>query len=150
MLHQPITEDPDVATAVADFRDTVVEIRTRSMRWFGLAEGSTARAAEQDAIDDLVERIATRAGKLGLTVDQLLAFINADLKTRGSRNPAVPYGPYQDHLIEENNRAHAAVRTIKREIGRLEKLLVGAEAEREAADRACGGIYAGWAVRGQR
>lgn len=149
MFHQPITEDPRATAAVSDFRESVIEIRQRSARWFGLAEGSDERAAEQAAIDDLVGDMQARCDRIELTLDELFALINADLNSSRA-NVAKPLGDYERSLLDEATRAHAAERQIEREIARYERLLITAVDARLAADRACAGYAAGWAKRGVR
>lgn len=149
MLHTPITEDPRATAAVADFTATVVEIRQRSARWFAAPADSDARAEEQTAIDDLVGAMQARCDRIDLSLDALFALINAELVGRRD-NVARPHGDYLFSLVEENNRAYAAERQLKAEVSRYQALLEQAAAARVAADRACAGFMAGWAIRGQR
>jgi hypothetical protein len=149
VFHQPITEDPRATAAVSDFRESVIEIRQRSARWFGLADGSDERAAEQAAIDDLVGAMQARCDRIDLTLDELFVLINADLDSSRA-DVAKPRGDFARSLLDEATRAHAAERQLQREIARYERLLIVAVDARLAADRACAGYAAGWAKRGAR
>ena len=148
MLHQPIIEDPDVRDAVVDFRPAVLTIRTLSMRVFDLPERDPRRAALQEQIDGIVADMASRAERLDITLDELFRHVNEDLASRPRENVR-PFGPYLNELTDENTRAHAAERQLHREIARLQALLPAAIEARIAADRACAGFLAGWAVRGE-
>lgn len=142
-------EDPRVAAAVADFRATVIEIRHQSAKVFPLPPRSTERIAIEAFIDDLVGGMQARADVVGITLDDLFRLINADLAT----NRGVTHKPHGDHLraiTDENTSAYADEARLHREIDRLQKLMPAAIDRRIAADRACAGYCAGWAVRGTR
>lgn len=141
-------QDPRVAAAVADFRGAVVEVRRLSAQLFPLPTSSPHREPLQEAIDDLTGGMQARADTVGITLDELFALINADLRTQRSGHTHAPQGDYLRALLDDNTRAYADEKTIKREIGRLEQLLPSAAERRVATDQACAGYVAGWAVRG--
>lgn len=145
-LSQP-EDDPRLAVAVSDFRHDVIEIRRLSAAVFALAAGSSDHQMAQERIDDLVGGMKARADMIGITIDELFRLINADLATdRGMTHK--PHGDYLRAIVDENTSAYADETRIHREIERLQKLLPAATERRLAADRACAGIMAGWAVRG--
>ncbi len=146
-----LTEDSEadqrVAAAVSDFRNDVIEIRRLSAAVFALAAGSSDHQMAQERIDDLVGGMKARADMIGTTIDELFRLINADLATdRGMTHK--PHGDHLRAIVDENTSAYADETRIHREIERLQKLLPAATERRLAADRACAGIMAGWAVRG--
>lgn len=150
----PAADDPDLSAAIEAFTPAVLEIRDRSLKAWRLGQEKSAtaaanREAEQDAIAALLQDIETRADRLGMTLDALLAAINTHLASRRD-NPGRPFGDHLRELIDENTRAHAAERQIHREISRLQTNLRGATSARIAADRACAGYVTGWAIRGAR
>ncbi len=142
-------EDPRTKAAVSDFRETVIEIRRLSAAVFALAAGSADHQTARERIDDLVGGMQARADVVGITLDDLFRLINADLATdRGMTHK--PHGDHLRAIIDENTSAYADEARVEREIARLQKLLTAAVDRRIAADRACAGIAAGWAVRGVR
>lgn len=140
--------DPRIKAAIVDFRAAVVEVRQLSADLFPLPLTSPRRAALQEAIDDHVGGMQARADTVGITLDELLRLINADLAGQRVGNTHPPHGEYLRALCDENTGAHAAEATIHREIVRLQQLLPAATDRRLAADRACAGFIAGWAIRG--
>lgn len=145
-LSQP-DEDLRVKAAVSDFRETVIEIRRLSAAVFALADGSADHQIARERIDDLVGGMQARADVVGVTIDDLFRLINAELATDRS----VAHKPHGDHLraiLDENTSAYADEARLRTEIARLEKLVPAAVDRRIAADRACAGYCAGWAVRG--
>lgn len=150
MLHQPITEDPDVATAVEDFRSVVIEIRIRSNELFRLADDSPHRDLIRSQIEDRVADMTSRCERLAITIDDLFRLVNADLAARppAQGHAHKPIGEFERHLLDENTRAHAAERQLQRELTALQGRIGDAADARIAADRACAGYVAGWAVRG--
>jgi hypothetical protein len=152
VLHQPITEDPDVADAVATFRPVVMDIRARSAAMFALPTDSAERADVGDVITDLVAGMALRAERLDITLDDLFRLVNEDLAARPpARGHAfAPHGAYLRELLDENTRAHAAEARARKELTAAEARLKVATDERLTADRACAGWTAGWALRGNR
>ena len=146
-LTQESEADPRITAAVADFRATVIEIRHQSAKVFPLPPRSTERIAIEAFIDDLVGGMQARADMVGITLDQLFRLINADLAT----NRGITHKPHGDHLralLDENTSAYADEARLHDEITRLQSMLPGAADRRIAADRACAGFVAGWAVRG--
>lgn len=141
-----LTEDPDVAEAIEAFRPAVVEIRARSARLIAPQVTADQRDAEQAAIDDLVADVGTRAERLGIAIDELFRLINADLAGRDG-DPSRPHGVLLQELLAENGRAYAAERLAWREVEAARARLEAAIGARLAADRACAGYVAGWAVR---
>jgi hypothetical protein len=152
VLQQPITEDPDVADAVATFRPVVMDIRVRSAAMFALPAESADRAAVADVVTDLVAGMALRAERLGITLDDLFRLVNWDLAARppAQGHAHAPTGAYLRELLDENTRAHAAEGRAHKELTAAQGRLRVATAERLAADRACAGWTAGWALRGDR
>lgn len=146
----PADEDIDLRDAIVAFSPVVVRIRQLSANHFGLPEAKVReRAAIEDEIQGLVADIASRAERLGSTVDELLQLINADLAA-SKGNTFAPTGDYARYLADENCRAHAQERQIEREIGNMQRNLITATAARLAADRACAGFVAGYAIRDAR
>lgn len=152
MLHQPITEDPDVADAVAMFRPVVMDIRARSAAMFELPADSAECAAAADVVTDLVAGMSLRADRLGITLDELFRLVNDDLAARPpARGHAfAPAGAYLRAMLDENTRAHAAEGRAHKELTAAQARLQVATNERLSADRACAGWTAGWALRGDR
>lgn len=152
MLHQPITtaaaSDPDLAAAVSDFRNAVIEIRRRSARLIGLPVGSAARDDDQAAIEALLVDMEGRAERIAVPIDDLFRAINADLAGR-REDVAQPHGALLTQLLDENTRAHAAEAQAHRALTAAQDRVARAGADRLAADRACAGYAAGWALRGQ-
>ncbi|MBW6524453.1 hypothetical protein KZ810_13170 [Sphingomonas sp. RHCKR47] len=146
-LSQP-EEDPRIAAAVADFRGAVIDIRRLSAELFTTGEGTTKRSVLQAHIDDLVGGMQARADMVGLTLDQLFALINAELKRKRVGNDHQPHGDHLRAITDENTSAYADEARLHREIDRLQKMVPAAIDRRIAADRACAGYCAGWAVRG--
>lgn len=140
--------DTRVAAAVKDFRQTVLDIRAASARLFPLPAASPQREALQEQIDDLVGGIQARADTIDITLVDLLRLINADIAMSRIPQDHRPHGDYLRALCDENTGAYAAEATIHREISRLQSLLPAAADRRIAADLACAGYLAGWAVRG--
>lgn len=140
-------EDPRITAAVADFRGAVIDIRRLSAELFTTADGTTKRSVLQAHVDDLVGGMQARADMVGLTLDELFRLINADLAT----NNGITHKPHGDHLralVDENTSAYADEARLNQEITRLQSMLPGAADRRIAADRACAGFVAEWAVRG--
>lgn len=148
LLSQQADVDPRVPAAVADFRAAVIEVREISAQLFPLAADSPKRAALQEAIDDRVGGMQARADMVGISLDELFRLINAELAGQRIGNNHQPHGDYLRALCDENTAAHADERTIHREMARLRSLLPVATDRRMAADRACAGFVAGWALRG--
>lgn len=140
--------DPRVAAAIVDFRTAVIELRQLSAQLFELPVDSAKREAVQEAIDDRVGGMQARADTVGITLDELFRLINLDLAGQRTGNTHNPHGDHLRALCDENTAAHADERTIHRELERLKSLLPGATNRRMAADRACAGFVAGWAIRG--
>ena len=152
MLHQTITEDPDVADAVALFRPTVVQIRVLSAELFALGENSPHRADVDGQVQDLVSTMALRCERLDITLDDLFRLVNADLAARppAQGHAHKPIGEFERALVDENTRAHAAERAANADVMSAQQRLKVAISGRLAADRACAGYVAAWAVRGAR
>jgi len=148
LLNLQDNADPRVATAVVDFRARVIEVRDLSAQLFALPVADPKRPALQEAIDDRVGGMQARADTVGITLDELFRLINLDLAGRRTGNTQAPHGDHLRALCDENTAAHADERTIHRELERLKSLLPGAVDRRMAADRACAGFVAGWAIRG--
>lgn len=142
-------EDPRVTAAVADFRNTVVEIRRLSAAMFALDAASDKRPPLQEQIDDHVGGMQARADKVGLSLDQLFQLINTELKRKRVGQDHQPHGDHLRAINDENTSAYADEKRLTDEIARLQKLLPAAIDRRIAADRACAGYCAGWAVRGR-
>lgn len=100
MMYDPI-DDPDITQAVDDFRDVVLEIRARTARMIALPAADRQRALEERNIHDLMGRIGTRAERIGLTADELLVHINADLNHRARRGRDAPTRPTVRTLMDE-------------------------------------------------
>lgn len=148
-LTQESAADTRITAAVSDFGATVIEVRRLSAAVFALADGSADHQIARERIDDLVGGMQARADVVGITLDDLFCLINADLAT----NRGVTYKPHGDHLraiTDENTSAYADEARLHREIERLQKLMPAAIDRRIAADRACAGYCAGWAVRGTK
>ncbi|WP_288935628.1 hypothetical protein [uncultured Sphingomonas sp.] len=139
--------DPRIDAAVADFRQTVLDIRKLSAQLFPLPLDSAARLQLQDDIDDLVGGMQARADVLDITLDEMFRLINADLARQRLSEDFRPHGQHLRALIDENCGAYADEHTLNREINRLRDLLPAAVDRRIAADRACAGYAAGFAVR---
>ncbi len=142
MRHESISEDPDVRDTVAEFRDTVLEIRAASAQLFTLPPGSPHRAAIQERIEDLTGGIALRADRLAISLDRLLALVNADL----AYNPPPAKCTISDRFlgalaieIDDARRAEASCQAALR---LAQSRLDSAEARRIAAERACAGYAA--------
>lgn len=140
--------DPRVAAAIVDFRAAVVEVRRLSAAVFALANDSSDHQIARERIDDLVGGMQARADTVGITIDELFRLINADLAGQRNGNTHRPHGDHLRALVDENTAAHADERTIHREMARLRSLLPIATDRRLAADRACAGFVANWALRG--
>lgn len=145
--HQLFTEDPDVRDAIDAFRGAVLEIRQASAAAFVLPAGDARRAAAQELIDDRIGTMQARCDRIDITLDYLFALINQDLAARPD-GASRPEGEHLRALVDENTRAHAAEHQIHRELEKLQGNLRVAVRERLAADRACAGYVAGWAIRG--
>ncbi|WP_294355835.1 hypothetical protein [uncultured Sphingomonas sp.] len=140
-------EDARVKAAVSDFRGAVIDIRRLSAALFALDDNSADHLIARERIDDLTGGMQARADMVGLTLDQLFSLINADLAT----NRGITHKPHGDHLralVDENTSAYADEARLNQEITRLQSMLPGAVDRRIAADRACAGFVAEWAVRG--
>ncbi len=149
MLHQAITEDPDVADAVELFRPTVIEIRVRSAELFTLDDRSPHRADVSNQIEDLVATMALRCERLSITLDDLFMMVNADLAARPpvQGHAHKPIGEYERALIDENTRAHAVERAANADVVAAQRRLKAAVNSRIEGDRACAGYVAAWAIR---
>lgn len=142
-------EDMDLRDAVSAFSPVVVRIRQLSASHFALAPDKVReRAAVEEEIQGLVADIASRAERLGTTLDDMFRLINASLAAT-RKDTAAPTGEYARYLADENCRAYAQERQIERQIGVLQRNLETATASRIAADRACAGFVAGYARRGE-
>lgn len=144
----PAEENAGVQAAIADFTPAVIEIRALSAQAFELKEGSSDRGAVEDQIRSLTADIASRAVRVDLTLDELLQLINADLATRRTDTKA-PHGSFLRALVDENTAAYGDRGQVEREIAKLEKNRDRAIGRCVAADRACAGFVAGWALRGK-
>lgn len=149
MLHQRIEEDPDVRVAIKDFRPTVVDIRHLSAQLITLRAGGPEHQAASAAVQDLVSGMELRAERLGLTLDDLFRYVNDDLAASPPPAGALkPQGQLLRDLLDENTAAYAEEHRLYRERTALDVRIAAATDRRIAADRACGGFVAGWAVRG--
>lgn len=146
MQSAPIHDDPDVAAAVADFRDTVIAIRGHSLKLFYLPEGSIERSEEQAVVDDLVGEMAARCERSGITLDELFRLINADLAISGGA-ASRPTGEFLFALTREAARAHNAEAAAHVDLTAAQQRVKIATEERLAADRACAGFVADWIAR---
>lgn len=76
-------DDPDLAQAMIDLRDTVLELRRRSHAHAQLGPDEHAsRRAAASMIAELTSLVALRADRLGMTADALMVIINADINRR--------------------------------------------------------------------
>jgi hypothetical protein len=150
VLYSPITEDPDLRDAIQTFRPTVLEIRKLSAELFTLGDDHPARVAIADQIQDLVGGMALRAERLAVSLDELFAQVNADLRDKPVYPDHRPEGDYLRALLDDNTRGHAAEAQAKRQLEQMQSIAVRATADRVAVDRACAGYTAGWALRGAR
>lgn len=142
----PADDDADVRAAVAHFTPSVVRIRELSAMLYALPDARDCAAVAEE-VDSLVADIATRAERLSLSVDDLFRLINAELATRKTDTRA-PHGDYLRHLCDEATAAAGDRAQVAREIERLHGNLQRADDRCLAADRACAGYVAGWALRG--
>ena len=147
---QTADDDVDLRDAIATFSPVVVRIRQLSASHFELSKTKVReRAAIEEEVQGLVADIASRAERLGTSLDEMFRLINASLAAT-RKDTAAPTGDYARHLADENCRAYAQERQIERQIGDLQRNLETATASRIAADRACAGFVAGYAIRGER
>jgi len=146
VLHQPIKQDPEVAAAVADFRDTVIAIRGHSLRLFYLPESSVERAAEQDRVDDLVAGMQARCDRIDLTLDELFRLVNLDLHHSGGA-ASRPTGEFLHALTRGATDAHNVEAAAHEALSAAQAQVQAATAARLAADRACAGYAADWMIR---
>lgn len=137
-----MTDDPDLNQAIDAFRPAVLTIRVHSARLVGLAEGGSARAAEQAAIDSLVADMKGRADRLGITLDELFRHINDDLRLSPPPADHRPTGAHLRVLQAEAIRAGAAERLAHEAVTAAQHRLSLAIAARLDAQRACAGYVA--------
>lgn len=79
MQQHPSLNDPDVLQAVDDFRSVVLEIRDITGPLVGLPLGHPSRAAIGGRINELLDGIDLRAGRLGMSGLMLFELINMAL-----------------------------------------------------------------------
>lgn len=144
MLHQPIIKDPEVTAAVVDFRDTVIAIRSHSLAAFYAQADSQERRAAQEAIDQAVADMQSRCDRVGVTLDELFALINLDLRRTGGA-ASRPTGEFLHALTRGATDAYNAEREAHLALSRAQVELRAATDARIAADRACAGYAADWA-----
>ncbi|WP_230770614.1 hypothetical protein [Sphingomonas sp. Leaf4] len=137
--------DGDVRAAIVEFTPTVIRIRELSAQHFALVDGSDRQAVEEE-IASLTADVATRAGRLALTLDDLFRLINAELRTSRADTKA-PHGDYLRHLCDTSTGAYGDRRQIRRELDRLQDNLKRSDDQCLQADRACAGFVAGWPDR---
>lgn len=141
MLHQEITEDPDVAQAIADLTPVVLEIRERTK---ALAEAKRLkpdqRAAAEAEIAELFSRLDLRAERLQIDVAALLTMINDAVgRARGATAIIAPTVTLADAVtaaIAREGRAHAALSAAQIEVRAATAARI--DAEREYAKHAAG------------
>lgn len=138
--------DPDVAAAVADFRDTVIAIRDHSLKLFYLSADSPERADQQAVVDDLVGTMQARCDRSGITLDELFRLINRDLALGGGA-ASRPTGEFLLALTREAAHAHNAEAVAHYELTAAQERVKQATQARLAADRACAGFAADWTAR---
>jgi len=151
VLHQPLTiaEDPDVRQAVDDFTPNVIEIRRLSLLAAHHA-GSPGRAAEiRSEIEERVADMELRADRLSISLDDLFRLINDALREQRGIDSYKPAGDFLRGLVAENERAYAEEARLHRERAAIDRRIRVATEARIAADRACAGYVAGWAVQGR-
>lgn len=79
MLHQSLTEDPDVQQAVEDFREDVLAIRDITRPLAGMAFDDPRRATIGAQVQQHMDGIDLRAGRLGMSGLVLFELINMAL-----------------------------------------------------------------------
>jgi hypothetical protein len=134
-----ISPDPDIAQAIDDLRATALEIRDRSKGLLALKAGKPAWVAATQYVADLVSGITVRADRLGLTTDELLALINADIALGGrvaTPRTAAALSEAVDAAVEREKRAHRALTVAQTEVRAATAARL--VAERAATDHAAG------------
>jgi hypothetical protein len=151
VLHQPlaIVEDPDVRQAVTDFTPNVVEIRRLSLLLAQSRAGGALAEGIRSEIEEQVSDMQLRADRLDITIDDLFRLINDALRDQRAIDSHKPAGDFLRALVAENERAYAEEAQLHRERTALDRRIRAATDARLAADRACAGYVAGWAVGGR-
>jgi len=113
-----LTSDPDVVQAIEDLRPTVLEIRDRSKALLSLMPELPAHRDRRLIVLELVSGIALRAERIGMTTDELLAVINADIDGRGAAR--MPSGDELAEAVaaarERERDAHVALSAAQTEM----------------------------------
>ena len=145
MVHQEITEDPDIAQAVEDFRAQVVEMRKLSAE--AIKPGGVERYKEsaRNRCAEIMSGLGIRAQRIGLTADELLVFVNADLNHRARRGRGAPTRPTIRTLMDAVTDRTAEEATAHLELNAAQKKMRLATAARVAAE----GAYAKYAAGGR-
>lgn len=142
MKHEPI-DDPDIAQAVEDFRELALELRDRSVRATGLPLGDRHRAIEEQHIGEIMSRITVRAGRLGLTADELMVHLNLDLNRRARRGRPVPGRETVRTLADAVTERIAEEAVSHMELSAAQEKMRSATAARVAAEGAYAKYSAG-------
>lgn len=135
-MHDPLPgDDPDLAQAMVDLRDTVLELRRRSHAHtqLGPDEHASRRAAES-MIAELTSLVALRADRLGMTADALMVIINADINRRARGGRGEPtrstIRTVMDQVVKARTRevvAHTELTAAQVELRAATKARVAAE-----------------------
>lgn len=146
---EPLDEDPDLAQAIVDLRDTVHNIRRRSHAYAQLGPDDHAnRRAAASVIAELTSLVAVRADRLGMTVDALMVLINADINRRARGSRREPTRSTIRTVMDQVVRARTREVAAHAELSAAQIEMRAATAARIAADEAYARYAAGSAPGG--
>lgn len=138
MLHQKITDDPDLAQAIEDLRPVFAELRQakREMRKAkdkissNAYQSLAAHAADQRSI------IATRARKLAIEPEALSVILSTEAQIRMRVRRAPSRRQMEKELRAERGYAASRLSGARADMERLQAELASAERHSAAADAA--------------
>ena len=136
MLHTlPLTADPDVEQAIEDFSGPVAELRAVSASLIDLPPVSPKYAAAVARCAEITGDVTTRAERIGVTADTLLALINARLADRARPNTTPLYAARRA-LVDEVAAAEEAKKDADRVLRLAQRKANAAAARLHGAERA--------------
>ena len=109
MHHQTIEadRDPDLDQAREDMLPRAARIRELSKRMLEQPEGSRARAGLQGDIQNQMSFIVTRASRLVMSPDALMAILNAELDGKARRGRPAPEHDTSRTLLAQHEQIQA-------------------------------------------
>lgn len=144
-----LDEDPDLAQAIVDLRDTVDDIRRRSHAYAQLGPNEHAhRRAAGSVIAELTSLVAVRADRLGMTADALMVIINAHINRRARGGRGEPTRSTIRTVMDQVVKARTREIVAHTELTAAQIEMNAATAARVAAEQAYARYAAGANVTG--